>query len=261
MANLNQPSKIYCNAKKAWNSVVETNSANPFELQLQLDLHKRLLSIFQPGNYWYFVFNLHEATFEFVSQGIVPVLGYNPEEIDTHLYINNIHPDDKPYFLQFEQYITVFFKELPYDKIQNYKVQYDFRHKTKNNQYIRVLHQIVVIEYDEKNLYRSLVLDTDITHIKYEGEPVLSIIGLEGEQSYYKIQNFNTKVAKSYDLFTRKERQILKLIVENESTKEIADRLFISSHTVNAHRKNILRKANVKTPVELVCKAIREGWI
>lgn len=261
MANLNQPSRIYCNAKKAWNSVVKTNSANPFELQLQLDLHKRLFSIFQPGNYWYFVFNLYEATFEFVSQGIVPVLGYTPEEIDIHLYINNIHPDDKSYFLQFEQYITGFFKELPYDKIQNYKVQYDFRHKTQNNQYIRILHQIVVIEYDEKNLYRSLVLDTDITHIKSEGDPTLSIMGLEGDPSYYNIQNFNTKAAKSYDLFTLKERQILKLIVENKSTKEIADRLFISLHTVNAHRKNILKKANVKTPVGLVCKAIREGWI
>ena len=52
-----------------------------------------------------------------------------------------------------------------------------------------------------------------------------------------------------------------KAFVENKSSREIADALFISPHTVNAHRKNILRKANAKTPVELVCRAIQEGWV
>ncbi|MNL63404.1 Spore germination protein GerE [compost metagenome] len=122
------------------------------------------------------------------------------------------------------------------------------------------MHQAIQIDYDESNFYRTLDFDTDISHIKPEGIPTFSIIGLDGEPSYYNITETNT-LTQSYDLFTRRERAILKLIVENKSSKEIASELFISPHTVNAHRKNILRKADVKTPVELVCKALQEGWV
>lgn len=257
----NQQSPLYLSAKKIWNTVVkEDPDGRPHELELQLDLHKRLLNLFQPGSYYYYVFNIFQADFDFVSPGITAVLGYMPEETNTAFFIDKLHPDDKPYFLQFEHRIAEFFKSLPFDKIQNYKAQYDFRILAKNNKYVRLLHQAVQIDYDESNFYRTLDLDTDISHIKPEGIPTFSIIGLDGEPSYYNITETNT-LSQSYDLFTRRERLILKLIVENKSSKEIADKLFISSHTVNAHRKNILKKANAKTPVELVCRALQEGWV
>ena len=255
-------SQFYLSAKKIWNTVVEKDSERPHELELELDLHKKLLHLFQPGTYYYYVFNIFQADFELVSPGVTSVLGYDPEEIDIHLFLEILHPDDKPYFLEFERRITEFFKALPYEKIQNYKMQYDFRMRTKDNRYIRLLHQAVQIDFDESNFYRTLDIDTDITHIKPDGIPCFSIIGLEGEPSYYNIDITKTNaLARSYDLFTRKEREILKLIIENNNSREIAEKLFISPHTVNAHRKNILRKAQAQTPLELVGKAIRNGWI
>ncbi|WP_276089318.1 LuxR C-terminal-related transcriptional regulator [Pedobacter sp. JY14-1] len=255
-----QGTQFYFNARKIWNTVVKEDPGRPYELELQLDLHKRLLNLFQPGSYYYYVFNIFQAEFDFVSPGITAVLGYAPEEVTTAFFIDKLHPDDKPYFLQFEQRITEFFIALPYDKVQNYKMQYDFRIRARNNKYVRILHQAVQIEYDESNFYRTLDVDTDISHIKPDGIPTFSIIGLDGEPSYYNITETNT-LTKSYDLFTRRERAVLKLIVENKSTKEIARELYISFHTVNAHRKNILKKANAKTPVELVRKALYEGWV
>jgi len=256
----NQNSPLYLSARKIWDTVVKEDPGHPNELKLQLELHKRLLNLFQPGSYYYYVFNIFKADFDFVSPGITDVLGYMPEEVSTAFFIEKLHPDDRPYFLQFEQRITEFFRTLPFDKIQNYKMQYDFRIRAKNNKYVRILHQAIQIDYDESNFYRTLDFDTDISHIKPEGIPTFSIIGLDGEPSYYNITETNT-LTQSYDLFTRRERAILKLIVENKSSKEIASELFISPHTVNAHRKNILRKADVKTPVELVCKALQEGWV
>lgn len=182
-------------------------------MTLELELHKRLLNIFQAGDYYYLIFNIYRGAIEFVSEGIIDVLGYTSNELTALFLMDNIHPDDKSYFLDFEYQITEFFKPLPYDKVKSYKVQYDYRIKAKNNKYVRVLHQAIQIDYDEKSFYRTLVLHTDISHIKPEVTPCFSIIGMDGEPSYYNVQH--TQVfTKSYDLFTKREREILKLIVE-----------------------------------------------
>jgi DNA-binding CsgD family transcriptional regulator len=253
-------SDFYLTAKKIWGTVVKTDSNESNELRLQLELHKRLLSIFQVGSYYYLVFNIFQGQVEYISNGVRDVLGYEPEEINAMFLMDKIHPEDKSYFLNFEYSITAFFKPLPFDKIKNYKVQYDYRIRAKNNKYIRILHQAVQVDYDENNFYRTLCLQTDISHIKQEGIPCFSIIGLDGEPSYYNIQD-TAVITRSYDLFTKREREILKCIIEGKNSKKIADELYISLHTVNTHRKNMLNKANVKTPIDLVSKAINEGWV
>lgn len=253
-------SNFYLAAQKVWRTVVKKDSEYSKELELQLDFHKKLLSIFQVGKYYYMVFNIFQSQFEFVSEEVKDVLGYELEDINIMLYLDKIHPDDKNYVLNFERRITEFFIGLPFEKIKKYKVQYDFRIKAKNNQYVRILQQGVQIDYDETNYYRTLDVQTDISHIKREGTPCLSIIGLEGEPSYFNIQDAEV-FTKSYDLFTKREREILKCIVEGKSSKTIADELCISLHTVNTHRKNMLVKANCKSPIDLVTKAINEGWI
>lgn len=55
---------------------------------------------------------------------------------------------------------------------------------------------------------------------------------------------------------TPREKEILKLIVEEMSTQEIADALFLSTHTVESHRKNLIAKTGVKNSVGLAKFAI-----
>jgi DNA-binding CsgD family transcriptional regulator len=253
-------SNFYLAARKIWGSVTKADSEYTKELELQLEFHKRLLNVFQIGGYYYIVFNIFQGEIEFASEEIKHILGYEPEEITIQFLMDKIHPEDKSYFLNFEYKIAEFFKNIDYDKVKNYKAQYDIRFKTKNNNYVRMLQQAVQIDYDETNYYRTLGIQTDITHIKKDGIPCLSIIGLEGEPSYYNIQNTEV-LSKSFDLFTKREREILKHIVEGKSSKTIAKDLNISIHTVNTHRKNILIKANCKSPIDLVTKVINEGWI
>ena len=58
----------------------------------------------------------------------------------------------------------------------------------------------------------------------------------------------------SYELSDR-EREVLVLVAQGCSSKEIADRLFISIHTVNTHRKNITRKTGIKSVAGLTVYA------
>lgn len=59
---------------------------------------------------------------------------------------------------------------------------------------------------------------------------------------------------------TVREREILKLVAEGISNKEIADLLFISVRTVENHRANIMRKLNISNTANLIKYAIRKGY-
>ncbi len=253
-------SNIFLDAQKIWRTAVSSQSEYSQQLEKELEFHKRLLNIVHVGKYYNFIFNIYEGAFDFMSDSVKEVLGYEPHEMTIQLLLDILHPEDKSYFLKFEHKSIEFFKGLPFDKIAKYKAQHDYRVRDRNNKYVRILQQVVQINYDESNFYHSLGIHTDISHIKKDGEPCLSIIGLDGEPSFYNIADANV-FAKSYDLFTKREREILKCIVEGKSSKTIAAELYISLHTVNTHRKNILAKANCKTPLDLATKAINEGWV
>ena len=60
---------------------------------------------------------------------------------------------------------------------------------------------------------------------------------------------------------TTREREIVKLIAEGKSSKEIADLLFISARTVDNHRAKIMEKLNVKKATDLVKYAIQKGYV
>jgi DNA-binding NarL/FixJ family response regulator len=63
------------------------------------------------------------------------------------------------------------------------------------------------------------------------------------------------------DPLTTREREVVKLIAEGKSSKEIADLLFISARTVDNHRANIMEKLNLKKAADLVKYAIQKGYI
>jgi len=60
---------------------------------------------------------------------------------------------------------------------------------------------------------------------------------------------------------TRREQEVLSLLVEGRNTKEIAELLDISPKTVEVHRTNLMKKLNLKNTIDLVRYALREGII
>ena len=60
---------------------------------------------------------------------------------------------------------------------------------------------------------------------------------------------------------TRREKEILQMIAEELTTQEIAEKLFLSTHTVDNHRNSLLQKLNVRNTAGLMKKAVEEGLI
>ena len=65
----------------------------------------------------------------------------------------------------------------------------------------------------------------------------------------------------SYELLTMREREVLQLLAEGKSNKDVAGILNLSIHTVETHRSNILQKLNLHGTPEMILYAIRKGVI
>jgi DNA-binding CsgD family transcriptional regulator len=71
----------------------------------------------------------------------------------------------------------------------------------------------------------------------------------------------NTIAMRSENTLTRREKEIICLIAEENTSKQIAEKLAISIRTVETHRKNLLVKTSSDSVIGLVKYAIRQGWV
>lgn len=65
----------------------------------------------------------------------------------------------------------------------------------------------------------------------------------------------------AYDLLTQREREVLQLIAEGKSNKDIANLLNLSVYTVESHRSNLMEKLNLRGLPEVILYAVRKGII
>ncbi|MBI4464793.1 MAG: response regulator transcription factor [Acidobacteria bacterium] len=69
------------------------------------------------------------------------------------------------------------------------------------------------------------------------------------------------KITDRYELLTEREREILQLIAEGKTSREIAELLNVSVSTVDTHRGHIMEKLDLHNPYEVVLYAVRKGLI
>lgn len=90
--------------------------------------------------------------------------------------------------------------------------------------------------------------------------PRLSKKALNYDFSWTKSNKLKDNFAKKYYL-SKRELEILTLITQNYTSKQIADKIFISVNTVSSHRKNLIKKTGCKTNLDFYLLAIEVGLI
>lgn len=102
-----------------------------------------------------------------------------------------------------------------------------------------------------------------------EKEELLKAIAtiLKGEKYFSKIikdaymQSAFNKEKETITALTQREKEVLKLIALENTTQEIADILFLSKHTIESYRKNLISKLNVRNLAGLTKYAIKLGLV
>ena len=88
-----------------------------------------------------------------------------------------------------------------------------------------------------------------------------AILSAKEGKLYLSIDNqnvdLNTELISDVPIVSRREKEVLQLIVDGLTNPQIAEKLFISLHTVDSHRKNLLTKFNVNNTASLIRIAVK----
>jgi RNA polymerase sigma factor (sigma-70 family) len=137
--------------------------------------------------------------------------------------------------------------------------------------------QIVVLSMhsDEEYVLRALKAGARAYVLKEAGEAdlIAAIRAVHAGKSFFSpavsrmlVEDYvrqlqDRDLEDSYDLLTPREREILQLVAEGKSNKEIAQTLSLSVYTVETHRGNMMEKLNLHSVPELILYAVRKGVI
>jgi DNA-binding NarL/FixJ family response regulator len=130
---------------------------------------------------------------------------------------------------------------------------------------------ILTMYKDKEYLFQSLAAGADGYFLKKDADTELfTAIEKIRKGKNYVSPHLSEELADDWEqirvgftkpLLTPRETEVLKLIAEGKSNKEIADLLFISLRTTQNHRANITQKLNLKKTADLVKYAIQKGYI
>ncbi len=79
-------------------------------------------------------------------------------------------------------------------------------------------------------------------------------------QDYVRLMR-ERRVQDSYDILTEREREVLQLLAEGKSNKEVAGVLNVSPYTVETHRTNLMQKLGLHNTAEIVLYAVKKGIV
>ena len=256
--------KVISKIREVWNEKNAITEASESST-LSLKVINQMASAFAAGEYYYYILNFESMEMEYVHDSIKVVLGIGSSEFNIAKLFELFHPDDLVRMQEKEDAACEFlFNRIAKEDIPFYKVVYMLRLRDENGDYKKILHQTKALTVSENGrVQQTLGVHTDVTYLNTPIDNKISFIGLEGRPSYFALDPSNMvfEKQKTERLFTKRETDVIALVAEGKTFVEIAEDLVLSEHTIKTHKKNILRKAEVKNAPQLIAYAIRAGII
>lgn len=203
--------------------------------------------------------NIHDASSFIVYGRLGNLLGIPTENDNQEVpsiwekeLIKRIHEDDIVEKIALELQFITFVKTLPDEYRQDYYLQHILRMRDANGKYVYVTHRIYYLRYDiSGNVLLALCLYTITTSHQHQSGIINSLTG----------ERVNETATEIKTLLSEREKDVLRMIGEGKASKEIASSLCISTHTVNGHRQNILKKIGASNSTEAYNVARKLGII
>lgn len=216
--------------------------------------------IYPQNQSFFIVINTSRKSYEFISHNFKAILGHDMtlmKNIGPKYFLSFFHPDDLPVWLKVSKELMEFITEkVDVENRKKLLFTYSFRIKNSRDKYQNILAHLTPIEFDSFGIPVMA-----ISHYTLVGEgeyrPLIGSIKILNNKNVYETifyKNYSQEAISNK--LSKREIDIIQELALDKSSKEIADRLCISHHTVDQHRRNILKKLKFKSTGELIqyCK-------
>lgn len=231
------------------------------------EFHKRMTEISSSFRFldkaasFFYLFDFVQMRYLYCSESIKDIMGgytasdwmeKGPEWVLTRVYREDIRR-----LMDLHKALFEFYYSIPIEERKEYKYIWEFRLVRKDDKVIWLMQQGSFIEIDADGK-PMITFDTlsETTNYKRDNSMTLTMFRHPDNPTlklYFPISG--------NEPFTKREIELIKLLSDGHSSKEIAEKLFISPHTVDTHRRNMLKKSGVKDSNKLVVYARENGLI
>lgn len=261
------PSMPHANAQetqllKRFRTLFSVDRHADFDLQAQI-AHIRSLEQSLPPSIGLYLLDLHAFRYAYMSQRSLSITGIAPaiyEQQGLNYYFEHLHPEDR--LLITTKTLPMYQKQLsecsPQDRLKlhaalNYRIKSDLQ----TEDYRHVLTQLSIRSVNEDYMPVLLLgVFSQLRMEQFQGQDFKLYLAENGALTKTLVDELITA-----NPLTDKEVLVLQKLSEGLSSKRIGDLLFISKHTVDTHRRNIIRKLGVTNSVEAVIYCRSFGWI
>jgi DNA-binding CsgD family transcriptional regulator len=200
-----------------------------------------------------FLYIHHINSGKYYHKGFDNALGYDVDLLTPDFFVKNIHPTDVKAYYSISRALLTFVMQnseslIPFKSSFNI----NYRIKKKDGSYVSILRQSTPFIKTKDKVEAYISLCTDISDIKEDSTVKWHIFGPKSETFPLFLKEEQKDDLAEEKFFSDREMEVLRLLAAGYSSIEITDKLCISINTVNTHRKNLMRKANVNKTVDLI---------
>lgn len=195
----------------------------------------------------YFVFDVFTNKFDFLSDNVLNVLGYEKKEFTINTLINNIAPEDEAFVANCEKLCIEFQNTLFYEEHYKYSYRYSYRLINKNKIKLLIHQSYEALEVNPKGYLSKSIVKLYVSELPSMYVPDREVKIFDHSLGINVNLNHIKKLSK-------REREIVNLVHQGYTSFEIAEKLFVSKMTIDTHRRNILHKTNSSNFLDLMQK-------
>ena len=232
--------------------------------QTSLADHPLVSGLWTVGRYFVVVGNMERMTLDLITGDCARITGFTCKEIE-QLQGKFMMGFGVPQHMGFNMSVVKLAMEYlhhrdPVERDFIYVV-YFYKALKKDGQVITIQHQSIPIVFDELKVpFIFTNIFTDISYLGITNTPQAILVNRYTDE-VFNINPTLLELVKCEELFSRREKEVVQLLINGYNSRQIGEKLFISMETVRTHRKNILKKAGLNNTTELVGYAMTHGVV
>ena len=211
----------------------------------------------EKNNQFLYIADIIQMKVIFTSKRSVDMIGVEPKDVSPYHFMEATHPDDIQRLNLGRAKLIKLAQDIFISKGGIALVSTNFKIRNAEGVYSNFLVQAYLFYSSKHNTVFFLKIHTNIDWCKKMKNGFHYYIG--NDLSLFKYPD--EKLLQLGNIYTKREFEIIKLIEAGMNSEEIAEKLFLSHYTVNAHRANILKKSGKTNISELIFELMEKGML